>query len=87
MEMRAGCGSDRNGKLFMKGFIAIFLCASKLDFLPFTSLVLQIQYARSNKKDRAYALHHLFFIGKQTISSSFCADETEIFYTTIPHLF
>ncbi len=66
MEMRAGCGSDRNGILFMKGFIAIFyvpqkmissdfLCASKNDFLPFTSLVLQVQYAKSSKKNRAYA--------------------------------
>jgi hypothetical protein len=29
MEMRAGCGSDRNGKLFMKGFTAIFYVPQK----------------------------------------------------------
>jgi hypothetical protein len=32
MEMRAGCGSDMNGKLLMKGFIAIFYVPQKMHF-------------------------------------------------------
>ncbi len=37
-----------------KGSLRFFMCL-KNDFLPFTSLVLQVQYAKSSKKDRAYA--------------------------------
>ncbi len=41
--MRAGCGSDRNGKLFMKGFIAFFYVPQKM-----ISSHLHLQYFKFN---------------------------------------